>query len=135
MSAQKTCLIVDDSSVIREIAIRIVADLGFKTGEAADAAAAIEYCRNEKPALVLLDWDLPSMGALDFLKASAEFDPEFKPEIILSATENDPQQFMLAKAAGAAHHVLKPFDRDLLAAKIGALSLSESAAPKVAANQ
>ena len=95
MSTQKTCLVVDDSSVIREIAIRIIADLGLETGEASDAAAAIEYCRANKPALVLLDWDLPSMGALDFLKAAAEFDPEEKPEIILSATENDPQQLAL----------------------------------------
>lgn len=135
MSAQKTCLVVDDSRVIREIAIRIIADLGFKTAEAENAAAAIEYCRTEKPELVLLDWDLPSMGALDFLKASAEFDADAKPEIILSATENDPQQFMLAKAAGAAHHVLKPFDRELLAAKITELGDRKDSEPKVAANQ
>ena len=135
MTTQKSCLIVDDSRVIREIAVRIIADLGFETGEASDAAAAIEYCRSEKPALVLLDWDLPSMGALDFLKAAAEFPPEEKPEIILSATENDPQQFMLAKAAGAAHHVLKPFDRDLLAEKISELDVRNVTTPKAAANQ
>ena len=135
MSTQKSCLVVDDSSVIREIAIRIIADLGFETGEASDAAAAIEYCRANKPALVLLDWDLPSMGALDFLKAAAEFSPEEKPKIILSATENDPQQFMLAKAAGAAHHVLKPFDRDLLAAKISEFDVHSAQTTKAAANQ
>ena len=132
MSVQNSCLIVDDSDVIREIAIRIIVDLGFETGEAENAAEAIEYCRTHKPGLVLLDWDLPSMGALDFLKASAEFEPDVKPEIILSATENDPQQFVLAKAAGAAHHVLKPFDRDVLSAKIAELGAREDAAPKVA---
>ena len=53
--------------------------------------------------MVLLDWDLPSMGALDFLRGVGNMPEEEKPAIILCATENDPQQFTLAKAAGAAH--------------------------------
>ncbi len=135
MTTQKSCLIVDDSRVIREIAIRIVADIGFTTGQAENAASAIEYCREHKPDLVLLDWDLPSMGALDFLKAHAEFDPDQKPAIILCATENDPQQFILAKAAGAGHHILKPFDRDVLLEKIGELGLCDGVARKLSVNQ
>ena len=66
MTDKKTCLIVDDSEVIREIAARIIVDLGLDAGQAENAAAAVEYCREHKPAVVLLDWDLPSMGALDF---------------------------------------------------------------------
>lgn len=114
MSEQATCLIVDDSDVIREIAARIMADLGLKTAQCENAADAVAYCEAQAPAAVMLDWDLPSMGALDFLRGVGELPLEEKPKIILCATENDPQQFLLAKAAGAAFHVLKPFDRDLL---------------------
>ena len=135
MSTQKSCLVVDDSSVIREIAVQIIADLGLKAGEAENAGSAIEYCREHKPDLVLLDWDLPSMGALDFLQGAAALNPDDKPEIILCATENDPQQFTLAKAAGAGHHILKPFDRDVLLQKLNEIGLTDSEAPQTAANQ
>lgn len=122
MSASKTCLVVDDSEVIREIASRIIADLGLETEGAADASAAIDFCRDQKPAAVFLDWDLPSMGALDFLREAASFEGD-RPVIILCATENDHQQFTLAKAAGAAHHILKPFDKGSVAAKLAEVGL------------
>jgi len=111
MTDKPTCLIIDDSDVIREIAARIVADLGLSAEQATTAGEGVDFCSDNKTAVVLLDWDLPSMGALDFLRGASELPEEKKPAIILCATENDPQQFTLAKAAGAAHHVLKPFDR------------------------
>ncbi len=111
MTEKNTCLIIDDSDVIREIAARIVTDLGLQAAQAETAAQGVEFCTDNTTAAVLLDWDLPSMGALDFLRGAAELPEEKKPLIVLCATENDPQQFTLAKAAGAAHHVLKPFDR------------------------
>jgi two-component system chemotaxis response regulator CheY len=120
----KTCLIVDDSDVIREIALRILTDLGIEAKECETAAEAVERCRNAKPDVVLLDWDLPSLGALDFLRGVAELAVEQRPAIVLCATENDPQQFTLAKAAGAQHHILKPFDRlsiELKLAEIGVI--------------
>lgn len=132
-SAKKRCLIVDDSEVIREIAARIVADLGFESAQAENAALAIDFCKEKKTDVVLLDWDLPSMGALDFLRGAAELAAGEKPEIILCATENDPQQFTLAKAAGAAHHVLKPFDKALLEAKFCEIGLLEGGVETVKA--
>ena len=125
MSARKTCLIVDDSEVIREIAVRIMTDLGLDATQVENAGDAVAHCRAEKPDAVFLDWDLPSMGALDFLRGLAEVPAEERPVIILSATENDPQQFTLAKAAGAAHYVLKPFDKFVIAAKLREAGLIE----------
>jgi len=124
---------VDDSSIIREIASRIIVELGLETAEADTANAAIEYCRDSNPAVVFLDWDLPSMGALDFLRGAANLNE--KPTIILCATENDPQQFSLAKAAGAEHHVLKPFDKPGLAAKLSEIGLISNEQRPMAANQ
>lgn len=123
----KTCLIVEDSDVIREIALRILKDLSVESKECENAASALEACRASKPDVVLLDWDLPQLGALDFLRGAAEFSQEQRPAIILCATENDPQQFALAKAAGAAHHVLKPFDRQTIEAKLAEIGVIEGA--------
>ncbi|HXI87999.1 MAG TPA: response regulator [Parvularculaceae bacterium] len=125
----KSCLVVEDSSLVRQVAVRIVADLGIKTCEAGSAPEAIEICRAEKPDAVLLDWDLPSMGALDFLRGVGALAPESRPAIILCATENDPQQFVLAKAAGAAHHMLKPFDRAAMIEKFAEIGLIDRGDP------
>lgn len=112
----KSCLIVEDSAVVREIAVRIVKELGLDTRESEDAGSAVDACRAEKPDVVLLDWDLPSMGALDFLRGVGGIDADMRPPIVLCATENDHQQFTLAKAAGASWHILKPFDKPAIAA-------------------
>ncbi|MEL6370805.1 MAG: response regulator [Pseudomonadota bacterium] len=117
------CLIVEDSDLIREIAGRIVRELGLDVVEAENAPDGVDACEEHSPAVVLLDWDLPSMGALDFLRGAAGFAPEKRPTIVLCATENDPQQFTLAKAAGAAHHILKPYDRDSIKHKFTEIGL------------
>ncbi|MEZ5891823.1 MAG: response regulator [Parvularculaceae bacterium] len=135
MTAAKTCLIVDDSEVIRELAQRLFADFGLEAVAAADAPAALDICREKKIAAVFLDWDLPSMGALDFLHGAAGLSADAKPAIVLCATENDPQQFTLAKAAGAAHHVLKPFDRVMISAKLADIGLIDRASEPQAARR
>lgn len=129
----KTCLVVEDSSVIREIAIRILKDLGIEPKEAETAVDALVSCRAAKPDAVLLDWDLPSFGALDFLRGVAELPSDQRPAIVLCATENDPQQFTLAKAAGASHYMLKPFDRRSIEQKLSEIGIIETAADTEAA--
>lgn len=120
----KTCLIVEDSPLIREITARIVRDLGFSPRESANALEGVMECKHATPDVVLLDWDLPQMEALDFLKGVAELPAENRPVIVLCATEHDQQQFTLAKAAGAAHALLKPYDARLIAEKFAEIGLT-----------
>lgn len=127
MTTKKSCLVIEDSDVVREIAVRIIADLGLETAGAVNAGEAIDHCRDHGADVVLLDWDLPSMGALDFLRGASDLNESTRPQIILCATENDPQQFTLAKGAGAAHHILKPFDRAAIATKLAEIGMIESA--------
>ena len=122
-----TCLVVEDSALVREIAVRIVKDTGLKTLEAETASAGVDLCRSDRPAVVFLDWDLPAMGALDFLRGVGGFEADARPIIVLCATENDPQQFTLAKAAGAAHYILKPYDRGVIEEKLAELGLTDRA--------
>lgn len=124
-----TCLIVEDSPVIREIAVRIARDLGLAALETENAASALDICRAQTPGVVLLDWDLPALGALDFLRGVGEMPAGSRPPIVLCATENDPQQFMLAKAAGASRHILKPFSRDEMQTVFAELGLVAAPSP------
>ncbi len=68
-AAMKTCLVVDDSSVIRKVARRILEGLDFQIVEAEDGEQALDACRGEMPDAVLLDWNMPKMDGYEFLRA------------------------------------------------------------------
>ena len=63
----KSCLIVEDSKVIRMVARKILQGLGFDTSEAADGREALDACKAQLPDAVLLDWEMPVMDGLEFL--------------------------------------------------------------------
>ena len=64
----KSCLIVDDSKVVRKVARRILEDLHFAIEEAADGKIAMEACLKHMPDVILLDWNMPVMNGIDFLR-------------------------------------------------------------------
>ena len=63
----KTCLVVDDSGVVRKIARRILEAMQFAVIEAEDGAVALEACKRAMPDAVLLDWNMPVMDGFEFL--------------------------------------------------------------------
>ena len=67
----KTCLVVDDSSVIRKVARRILEGLDFQIVEAEDGEQALDACQQQLPDAVLLDWNMPKMDGYEFLRALA----------------------------------------------------------------
>ncbi|MEM1409666.1 MAG: response regulator [Pseudomonadota bacterium] len=105
-----TCVIIDDSERIRDLTGQMLSEVGYDVHGAHDPASGLELLQEKKPELILLDWDLPKLGALDVLTGTAEVALP-RPITILMAAEYDPTQFSLARAAGASSHVLKPFDR------------------------
>ena len=121
------CLIVDDSEAMREIAAEHLTALGHEVVEAPGPKEAIDALQSDPTAfgIVFLDWDLPTLGALDVLRAVAGL--PVRPEIVLCATEHDPRQLKLAAAAGARHHVLKPFDAAAVASVVTAATRSAAA--------
>ena len=62
----KTCLVVDDSRVIRMVARRILEELKFQVTEAEDGQQALDACRVALPDAVLLDWNMPVMDGMEF---------------------------------------------------------------------
>lgn len=121
----KTCLVVEDNEIISGIVLEILADLGVNAIEKNTAIEAVAVCEGQTIDIVLLDWDLPSLAALDFLRGAAALPEEKRPIIVLCATENDHQQFTLAKAAGAEHVLLKPFNKVMLSSKLASIGIIE----------
>ena len=85
----KSCLIVDDSSVVRKVARRILEDLDYIVEEAEDGQEAFDKCREEMPDAVLLDWQMPIMGGLEFLKLLRAYVGGEHPRVVYCTTEND----------------------------------------------
>jgi two-component system, chemotaxis family, chemotaxis protein CheY len=108
------CLVVDDSRVVRKAARRIVETLGFTVREAEDGAQALQACREAMPKVVLLDWNMPVMDGISFLRAArAEFGPD-RPVVVLCTTEAAVERIVEALEAGAQEYIMKPFDAALL---------------------
>lgn len=110
----KSCLIVDDSSVIRKVARRILEDMDFIIDEAEDGQEAFEKCQREMPDVIMLDWQMPIMNGIEFLKSLRGYNGGDAPKIVFCTTERDIGQIALARKAGANDHMLKPFDQKML---------------------
>jgi two-component system, chemotaxis family, chemotaxis protein CheY len=113
----KSCLIVDDSKVIRKVARHILETLQFTVDEATDGTEALEYCAAAAPDVILLDWNMPVMSGMDFLRAYRAAGTS-NAKIIFCTTENGIGHIQAAISAGADEYVMKPFDRETLEAKL-----------------
>jgi two-component system chemotaxis response regulator CheY len=113
----KTCLIVDDSRVIRKVARRILEDLGFEIAEAADGMEAMAWCRTAMPEAILLDWNMPVMDGLEFLRQLRKEPDGDQPVVLFCTVENDLEHIALALECGADEYIMKPFDGDIIEAK------------------
>jgi two-component system chemotaxis response regulator CheY len=119
----RTCLVVDDSRVVRKVARRILESNGFAVTEAADGQIALDSCRENLPDVVLLDWNMPVMDGLQFLRAlRKEFGPGIPP-VVFCTTENDMNHIEVAISSGAQEYIMKPFDEDILTSKFAQVGL------------
>ena len=119
----KTCLVVDDSSVIRKVARRILEGLDFHIAEAENGEEAIEACRLQIPDAILLDWNMPKMDGYEFLRALRRLPGGDKPKVVFCTTENDVAHIARALHAGANEYIMKPFDKDIVTAKFQEVGL------------
>lgn len=117
-----TVLIADDDPTIVKLLTATLRPEGFRLLTASDGASALRIARAERPALILLDWNMPGLGGLDVTRTlRAETDPYLStvPVVLITAeagTENTATGF----AAGVTDYLTKPFKPPLVRARVRA---------------
>jgi two-component system chemotaxis response regulator CheY len=115
----KSCLITDDSPIVRKIARRIIESLKMEVDEAENGQIALEKCASRMPDAILLDWNMPTMNGIDFLRTLRRMEGGSVPFVILCTTECGAGHIREAIEAGANEYLMKPFDRQMLCTRLG----------------
>lgn len=113
-----TCLIVDDSKTIRRAIEKILRELNFHTCEAENGSVALDICATERPEVVMLDWNMPVLDGMEFLKKLRSQPEAHQPKVIFCTTETDFSLIAQALSEGADEYIMKPFDRAILESKL-----------------
>ncbi|MEM6393699.1 MAG: response regulator [Planctomycetota bacterium] len=110
-------LLVDDSKTMRNIQKGILAQLGYSDlEEAVDGLDALSKVNAVNPELLLVDWNMPNMDGLTFVKKYRGNGG--KAPIIMVTTEAEKSRVVEAIKAGVNNYVVKPFTPDVLSERI-----------------
>jgi two-component system chemotaxis response regulator CheY len=106
----KSCLVVDDSRSVRRVAREILENLDFSVVEAENGQGALESCNNMMPDAILLDWNMPVMNGIEFLKELRRREGGDRPVVVFCTSETEISHVQEAISAGADEYIMKPFD-------------------------
>lgn len=118
-------MVIDDSRAMRMILRRLMNQAGFTVVEAGDgleALAALEQAE-QTPDIALIDWNMPNMNGLEFVKAVRADRRHSSMTLMMVTTEAEQSQIVKALAAGAHEYVIKPFTADSIVEKLELLGL------------
>jgi two-component system chemotaxis response regulator CheY len=122
-------LVVDDAKVIRHLLSATLADQGYEVTQAANGKEALEALdRAPSFALALVDWNMPVMTGLDFVKV-VRADPRYSAlTVVMVTSETEVDHIVAALEAGANDYIMKPFSPEMVAEKLLLLGLVETQA-------
>jgi two-component system chemotaxis response regulator CheY len=118
-------LVIDDSRAMRSIIGQILKGIGFEIAEASNGREGLERLRADAPPkLVLVDWNMPEMNGLEFVKAMRRR-PEFNDtRIMMVTTETEMKRMADALEQGADEYVMKPFTKDAILQSLEQLQIA-----------
>lgn len=118
-------MVVDDSKAIRMILAKTLRELGYQICEAANGKEALSVFEQESPdiSLVLVDWNMPQMDGLEFVKRFRSNPHNSSVVLVMVTTETEVEQMIRALEAGANEYVMKPFTKEIIQDKLRLLGV------------
>ena len=112
-------LVVEDESEIRELISLILLRQGCRVQQCGTAQEALDRLQKANYDLVILDWMLPQMSGIEFLK-NIQNHPDRSPVLMVTA-KSEPQDIVAGLEAGADDYITKPFQPNVFTARVRAL--------------
>lgn len=123
-------LVVDDSRVARRILTRFLSELGFSVLEAVDGRQGLQVLeRLEHLALALVDWNMPEVDGLGFVRALRLDPTHSEVPVLMVASETELGQVRRALSSGVDEYLMKPLTREMLKEKLALLGLRPGEEP------
>ena len=117
-------LVVDDSRAMRTILTRLLSNLGFDVAQAEHGEAALAVLdAGFKADVALVDWNMPVMDGLTFVKTCRQREDLRGLTLMMVTTESEQSRIVRALAAGAHEYVIKPFTEETISQKLALLGL------------
>lgn len=111
-------MLVDDSRTMRTLSRSVLEQLGYsEIEEACNGQDALSKIGAFEPDLLLVDWDMPTMDGLAFIKAFRKTDKTTP--VIMVTTEVEKSRVIEAIQAGVNNYVFKPLAVEALGHRIG----------------
>ena len=129
-------LLVDDSGTMRQIQKMILQGIGLNDViEAADGLQAIRMAAEQRPALILMDWNMPGMKGIDALRKLKSADVTKAIPVIMVTSESEKSHVLEAVRAGAANYMVKPITAEVVKEKLAAFMIHYGAVPAYAPSE
>ncbi|QQO11076.1 response regulator [Breznakiella homolactica] len=121
----KTILVVDDSRIMRNIVKNTFSAMRIPCQyvEAANGREALKQLESQKIHLVLLDWNMPELSGLEFLKKVRSMDEYKDMPIIMVTSEAARYNVIEALKNGATDYIIKPVNEKIFTEKLSKISL------------
>lgn len=117
-------LVIDDSPTLRHLVGDMLRQLGFTVAEAGNGREGLDRLEHaERPDVVLVDWNMPEMNGLEFVRAVRADERLADVPLMMVTSEADLEHVAAALEAGANEYVMKPFSRECIADKLAILGV------------
>ncbi len=124
MDIPMRALVIDDSRAVRRIIGNIMKELGYDTIEAGNGLEGLAQLEaHGLQDIVLVDWNMPEMNGLEFIKAARAIPAYGDMPIMMVTTETEMENISRAFVAGVNEYVMKPFDKNIILEKLQLLGI------------
>lgn len=114
-------MVVDDSGIMRKMVMRSLTQTGlanFKFVEGTDGADALSKFEPGVTEMIFVDWNMPNMSGIEFVKKVRELEDEHTPVVMITTESTMGKVEEALEEAGVDCYIVKPFTPEVLQKKL-----------------